>query len=95
MSSRSRTALIIGAAGDIGRVIVSRLSGEGYKVAISDMESCRKTLDEIAETITKAGGKVFVVTGDARKEQDVQTIVQETVNHLGPLEVVSNINLEL
>ncbi|KAF8588112.1 acetoin reductase family protein [Ramaria rubella] len=87
-----RTAIVTGAAGDLGSVIALRLAEEGYKVSITDLPSRLTELQRTANAIAKTGAAFFLVTGDVTKEEDVQTIVAETVKNLGPLDVmVSNV----
>lgn len=90
----SRTAIVTGAAGDLGSVIAKRLADEGYKVAITDLHSRRDVLQKLADAITSLGGKVLVLTGDVTMEQDVQSIIQDTVKAFGPLEVVGRLKPE-
>ncbi|KAF8514310.1 acetoin reductase family protein [Gautieria morchelliformis] len=91
-SNSNRTVIVTGAAGDLGGAIAVRLAEEGYRIAVTDLESRREDLQRTADAVNKTGTKCFLVTGDVTKEEDVQNIVAETVKNLGPLEVmVSNV----
>jgi nucleoside-diphosphate-sugar epimerase len=88
-SNSNRTVIVTGAAGDLGQAIAVRLAEEGYRIAVTDLESRRADLQKTVDAINKTGNTYcFLVTGDVTKEEDVQNIVAETVKNLGPLEVV-------
>jgi NAD(P)-dependent dehydrogenase (short-subunit alcohol dehydrogenase family) len=87
-ANSSRVVIVTGAAGDLGSAIAQRLAAEGYKLSVTDLPSKQAELQAVADTISKAGGTSFVVTGDVTKEEDVQQIVAETVKHFGRLDVV-------
>lgn len=84
-----RVALITGAAQGIGRCIAIRLAEDGLDVALNDLPSKLAELEEVAVQIkTLTGNQAIAVVGDVSKEEDVQSMVASTVEHLGGLDVV-------
>jgi 3-oxoacyl-[acyl-carrier protein] reductase len=76
-----RTALIVGAAGGIGRGIAERFIEEGARVAIADTQSAAG-----AATAADIGALFF--PGDISAPADAERIVAEAASALGSLQIV-------
>ncbi|KLO13204.1 acetoin reductase family protein [Schizopora paradoxa] len=87
-SDPSRVAIITGAAGDIGKVIATRLASDGFAVALSDLPNRSTELNALVTEIVATGAKAIAVTGDVTVEKDVETMVETTVKNLGSLDVM-------
>ncbi|THG95030.1 hypothetical protein EW145_g8034 [Phellinidium pouzarii] len=88
MSSTKGVAIITGAAQGIGRGIALRLAADGYDISLNDLPSNRENLEAVADLISQSGRRVLSIAGDVSKEEDVQEIVDKTVNNLGGLDVM-------
>ena len=84
-----KVAIVTGAAQGIGRAIALRLAEDGLDVAINDISSKEKELKGLAEEIQNKGTKALVVTADVTQEDEVQKLVDQTVDALGSVDVVS------
>ncbi|KAA1467424.1 NAD(P)-binding protein [Dentipellis sp. KUC8613] len=82
-------ALITGAAQGIGRAIALRLADDGFDVAVNDLGSKSFELERLVAEITEKGRKACAVPADVTQEDEVKKMVEDTVDRLGSLDVVS------
>ena len=90
-----KVALVTGASRGIGASIAERLAEAGAKVAVSarTLEPDAKyegSLSETVERIRASGGTVVAVQADISKQADRQRMVAETVEQLGPVDILVN-----
>jgi 3-hydroxybutyrate dehydrogenase/3-oxoacyl-[acyl-carrier protein] reductase len=80
-----KTALITGATRSIGRGIAEGYLKEGARVAVTgrSAEKGKAFLDEVA-----AGPNAIFIEGDARKQDDIEGAVEETIGRFGKLDVM-------
>lgn len=83
------TALVTGASRGIGRAIACRLSRDGFGVAINDLPSQKSQLEELHAYITQQGGKAITTFANVSVESEVNQMVEEVVEQMGGLDVVS------
>jgi NAD(P)-dependent dehydrogenase (short-subunit alcohol dehydrogenase family) len=83
-----RVALVTGGGGAIGSAIAEAMAGTGAKVAVAGRTA--STLDAAVERIRAAGSDGLAVTGDVTDEADVDRMVAETTERLGPIDIVVN-----
>lgn len=83
-----KVAIITGGNSGIGAAAAKLFAAEGASVVISARRKAQ--LDEIAQEITAAGGKVLVVPTDISKEEDAKNLIQAAVDHFGKLDVLVN-----
>ncbi len=90
MGTRTRTALVTGAASGIGAAVALALGRAGDDVVIAavdrDAEALRGTVAKLAAAGVRAEGYVCDVTDAAR----VASVVDEVENRLGPVESLVN-----
>lgn len=83
-----RTALITAAGGGIAGAIARRYGAEGAAVMCVDINA--ETVGRTAEEIEAAGGRAARVVCDVSKEDDVRSLIAETVKTFGGLDIVVN-----
>ncbi len=83
------TALVTGAAGDIGRAAAVRLCEEGAAVAVADVEVAREGLEESAARCAEHG-PVAVVTFDVTVPDAVDAAFDHISERLGVVDIVFN-----
>ena len=84
-------ALVTGAgrAGKgIGRSIALRLAKEGAKIAIADFVA--EAADAVAKEVIDMGGEALAVYGSVSSAEDVEKMVQATVDRFGRIDILVN-----
>ncbi len=82
------TVLITGALTGIGRAAALAFAQEGYRVAVSGRhEEAGKSL---AAELRGLGTDAEFIAADVRREEDVRTLIDETVARFGSLDVAVN-----
>ncbi|KJS20605.1 MAG: hypothetical protein VR78_01040 [Hoeflea sp. BRH_c9] len=67
--------VVTGAGGGIGRAIAIRLSSDGYKVLVSDLDE--SSARETREMIEGAGGEARVCIGDLTRTSDLAALTED------------------
>jgi NAD(P)-dependent dehydrogenase (short-subunit alcohol dehydrogenase family) len=87
-SATTRVALVTGAARGIGRAVALRLAEDGFDVAINDLPNTPE-LDEALRELESKGRRTLAVPADVSQEAEVVKMIQQVVEKLGSLDVVS------
>lgn len=84
-----QVAVVTGAGAGIGRAIAETFAAAGAAVVVSDLQ--QSTAEAVAQAIARKGGRAVNIPCDVTQEHNLETLVQETVKHLGKLTIlVSN-----
>ncbi|MEQ9232485.1 3-oxoacyl-[acyl-carrier-protein] reductase [Coleofasciculus sp. E2-BRE-01] len=86
---RDRVAIVTGASRGIGRAVALALAAEGAKVVVN-YASSSGAADEVVAKITEAGGDAIALQADVSKLEEVETLVKETKDKFGRLDVLVN-----
>jgi len=95
MSLKNKTVLITGASRGIGKAISLRLAREGANIVIAakSVEENPKlggTIFSAAAEVEEAGGQALAVQCDIRFEDQIQNLVQKTIERFGGIDIVVN-----
>ncbi len=86
---QGKVALITGGDSGIGRAVAIAYAMEGADVAIV-YHSNDQDADTTCEAVGKQGRKCLKIQGDVRDYQSCEQAIQETVKHLGKLNILVN-----
>ncbi len=83
-----KVALVTGAGGLIGPVVVRRLAEEGAAVAVTDLVP--DTAESLAADINNAGGRAWAAGLDVTSEEEVGAVFAAAEQQLGPIDILVN-----
>ncbi len=88
MRLQNKVAIVTGAASGMGKAIAILYAKEGAKVVVSDinLEAANLTVEEIKSN----GGEALAVMANVLKEEDIQNLIDTTVNTYGTLDILVN-----
>jgi len=81
-----KVAVVTGSGRGIGRAIAIRYAREGAKVVVTDIIG--ENAENVAAEIRAEGGEAIAVTTDVSKEDQVDALVQQTVDTFGGLHIM-------
>jgi 3-oxoacyl-[acyl-carrier protein] reductase len=87
MSELKRSALITGAAGDIGAATALALARNGCNLTLVDIAD----LSAIADEVKRIGVEAVTCTADVSRRQDVQNALNVCLERFGRLDILANI----
>jgi glucose 1-dehydrogenase len=94
MRLQNKVAVVTGAATGIGKAIATLMAQEGASVVI-DYVTKPEVAEEVAKSLRDAGGKAIAVQADVSNPDQVNRLVQQTVQSFGGLDIfVNNAGLE-
>jgi NAD(P)-dependent dehydrogenase (short-subunit alcohol dehydrogenase family) len=85
---QGQVALVTGAAQGIGRAIAGRLAANGAAVAIVDIEADRAR--QTAAELEAAGARAAAFTGDVADPAQMNAVVLQVGDQLGPIGILVN-----
>ncbi len=86
MLLRAKTALVTGAARGIGRAIALRFASEGASVVLAD----RLDAADVAEKVTRSGGRALSFRVDITDSAAVRRVVAESLEAFGSIDILVN-----
>ncbi len=90
MKLHDQVAIVVGSARGIGAAIARAFSAEGANTVLVDLEKMKPQLDEVAQKITRKGGKAIVLVADATDDSQVNRMVEETMRRWGKIDILVN-----
>ena len=84
-----RIALVTGASRGIGRAIALALAAEGADVAVN-FRAAAEMANDVVRDIQAAGGRAVSIQADVSQASDVERLVREVRDALGPIDILVN-----
>jgi NAD(P)-dependent dehydrogenase (short-subunit alcohol dehydrogenase family) len=78
MKLQERVAIVTGAGSGMGKAIARLFAKEGAKVGVADINL--EALNKVVAEIEADGGTATAVVANVTKEQDVQNLIDTTVD---------------
>ncbi len=88
MQLKDKVAIITGGGRGIGKAISIAYAAEGASVVIAARSAAQ--LEEVNKEITTQGGEALAVPTDLRIREEVETLVQKTVDQFGRIDILVN-----
>jgi 3-oxoacyl-[acyl-carrier protein] reductase len=85
----ARVALVTGGSRGIGRACALALAASGFTVAVNYLARA-EAAQAVVESIVQAGGQALAVRADVSQREDVEALMRQTRERLGPLSVLVN-----
>ena len=86
-TSLTRSAIVTGASGGIGRVVAKRLAKDGFAICVHYAGNPAKA-ESVVDEITNAGGKAVALQADIANAEDVERLFKESKEAFGGPDVV-------
>lgn len=88
MDLRDKVVLITGAGRGIGAAIARRLAAEGARLAL--VSRTPEDLAHLSDELDGTGERVIALPADVAREEEVDAVVESTVERLGPIDILIN-----
>jgi len=89
MTLKNKVALITGSSRGIGASTARLLAAQGAKVTVNCRQN-REKAEQVLEEIRDGGGEGIVVQADVTAPDQVEAMVRQTVEELGPIDILVN-----
>jgi NAD(P)-dependent dehydrogenase (short-subunit alcohol dehydrogenase family) len=89
-SLKGKVALITGGSRGIGRAIALAFAEAGASLVVSSRNKRPPELQKVAEEIRAKGGKALAIPAHVGKKEDVQNLVQKTLEEFGRIDILVN-----
>lgn len=90
MKLDGQAAIIVGSARGIGEAIARMFADEGARILLVDIESMKRELDTVAQSINQQGGNAIAIVADATVDAQVNRMVNEAVRKFGKIDILVN-----
>lgn len=90
MRLQNKVAIITGSATGIGQAIACTMAREGASVTIDYVGNSRGDTNDMIAQIQRDGGKAIAVDADISQPDQVQTLIDKTVQEFGHLDILVN-----
>lgn len=86
--AKSKVVLITGASSGIGETTARTFARNGWCVSMAARRIER--LEQIRDEIEAEGGKAFAIQADVMEDEDIEGMVQQSIDHWGQIDLLLN-----
>ena len=90
MRLENKVSVITGACKGIGKSIAKKFAFEGSKVSICSRTSSKKEGLKVVDEIVKNGGEAIYSSVDVSKYNEVEKLIQKTIDEWGKIDILVN-----
>jgi NAD(P)-dependent dehydrogenase (short-subunit alcohol dehydrogenase family) len=90
MKLKDQVAIVVGSGRGIGKAIALTFAQEGANIFLVDLEKLKPELDQVAQEVSRQGGKAIAISADVTDERQVNTLVDEAVRRFGKIDILVN-----
>jgi uncharacterized protein len=83
-----KVVLITGGSSGLGRALAEAFAEAGAELVVSARSG--ETLEVVAAELRRFGGQVLAISADVTQQDQVESLVEQTVKHFGRLDVLVN-----
>ncbi len=88
MKLQNKSVIVTGSGRGIGEYIAKKLAREGGNIVLTGRTT--KDIEKVSKDINDAGGRAIFIRGDVTREEDVKTVIHETIKEFGKVDVLVN-----
>lgn len=90
MKLKGQVAIIMGGGQGLGKSIASLFCDEGANIVVTDIAPVKDNLDASCKELGRKGTKVIGLVVDATREDQVNSMVEETLRNFGRIDILVN-----
>ncbi|MCF6460632.1 glucose 1-dehydrogenase [Clostridium sp. Cult3] len=88
MRLKDKVVILTGASSGIGNATALRFAEEGAKVVVVARRAER--LEELVNASKELDGEIYPIPGDVSVDEDIEKVVEETLNKYGKIDILVN-----
>ena len=89
METQGKVAIITGSSRGVGRAVALRLARQGCRIVLN-FRSSREEAESVLKELQKNDTPSLMIQADVSKESDCLTLIQQTVDQFGGLDILVN-----
>lgn len=89
MKLQEKVAIVTGGSGGLGQSICQRLATEGARIVV-DYHTHPDEAQQLKAKIDQAGSEALIVQTDLSRVEQIDNLVQQSINHFGKVDIVVN-----